>query len=352
MKTTRSSDGTTIAYDTAGSGPRLVLVDGALCTRRIGPGKGLARLLAEHFTVINYGRRGRGDSGDAVEYAIEREVEDLEAVIETAGGNTFVFGQSSGAVLALHAAARLPQITRLAAYEAPSSSTTPARRPDPSTTRRSPNCSPAGSAAPAVRLFLELVGLPAVLVAGMRLTPLWPRLKAVAHTLPYDSLITVEHQQGQPLSPDRWAPVRQRTPCSAGAIAMRGCETRCRHSPTPSPRDTPHAGRPDAQPATQDRRARASAVLSRRARTRQGASRRGRPPGGNLNETVVIRRLRLRWAEHERERADGVKSDRVAALLVSPGPAARAAAGRGLPRSGGRRAHGKASAFACQRASR
>jgi len=103
---------------------------------------------------------------------------------------------------------------------------------------------------------------------------------------------------------------------------------------------------------SQDRRARASAVLSRRARTRQGASRRGRPPGGNLNETVVIRRLRLRWAEHERERADGVKSDRVAALLVSPGPAARAAAGRGLPRSGGRRAHGKASAFACQRASR
>ena len=119
MKTTRSSDGTTIAYDTAGSGPRLVLVDGALCTRRIGPGKGLARLLAEHFTVINYDRRGRGDSGDAVEYAIEREVEDLEAVIETAGGNAFVFGQSSGAVLALHAAARLPQITGLAVYEAP-----------------------------------------------------------------------------------------------------------------------------------------------------------------------------------------------------------------------------------------
>jgi pimeloyl-ACP methyl ester carboxylesterase len=119
MRTTRSSDGTKIAYDTAGSGPLLVLVDGALCTRRIGPGKGLARPLARDFTVINYDRRGRGDSGDADAYAVEREVEDLQAVIEAAGSQGFVFGQSSGAVLALHAAARSPQITRLAIYEAP-----------------------------------------------------------------------------------------------------------------------------------------------------------------------------------------------------------------------------------------
>lgn len=211
MKTTRSSDGTTIAYDTAGTGPRLVLVDGALCTRRIGPGKGLARLLAEHFTVINYDRRGRGDSGDAVEYAIEREVEDLEAVIETAGGNAFVFGQSSGAVLALHAAARLPQITGLAVYEAPFIVDDTRAPTGPEYHEKVTELLARGKRGPAVRLFLELVGLPAVLVAGMRLTPLWPRLKAVANTLPYDSLITVEHQQGQPLSPDRWAPVRQRT---------------------------------------------------------------------------------------------------------------------------------------------
>ncbi len=235
MKTTRSSDGTTIAYDTAGSGPRLVLVDGALCTRRIGPGKGLARLLAEHFTVINYDRRGRGDSGDAVEYAIEREVEDLEAVIETAGGNAFVFGQSSGAVLALHAAARLPQITRLAAYEAPSSSTTPARRPDPSTTRRSPNCSPAGSAAPrcACSSNWSACRRSSSPGCGSRRYGQGSRpSRTPCHTTHSSPSNT---NKASPFHPTGGLLSGNARSCSAGAIAMRGCETRCRHSPTPSP---------------------------------------------------------------------------------------------------------------------
>jgi pimeloyl-ACP methyl ester carboxylesterase len=205
MRTTHSGDGTKIAYDTAGSGPVLVLVDGALCTRRIGPGKGLARLLARDFTVINYDRRGRGDSEDADEYAVEREVEDLEAVIEAAGGPAFVFGQSSGAVLALYAAARSPQVTRLAVYEAPFIVDDTRAPTGPEYHQQLTDLLAHAKRGPAVRLFLRLVGLPPLVIGGLRLTPLWPRLKAIAHTLPHDSLITVEHQQGRPLSPGLWA---------------------------------------------------------------------------------------------------------------------------------------------------
>ena len=204
MRTTHSRDGTKIAYDTAGGGPLLVLVDGALCTRRIGPGKGLARLLARDFTVINYDRRGRGDSGAADEYAVEREVEDLEAVIEAAGGQAFVFGQSSGAVLALHTAARSPQITRLAVYEAPFIVDDTHAPTGPEYHQQLTDLLAHAKRGPAVRLFLRLVGLPPLVIRGLGLTPLWPRLKAIAHTLPHDSLITVEHQQGRPLSPDLW----------------------------------------------------------------------------------------------------------------------------------------------------
>jgi pimeloyl-ACP methyl ester carboxylesterase len=211
MMTTASSDGTPIAYDRAGRGHALVLVDGALCTRKIGPGKRLARELAEDFTVFTYDRRGRGDSGDAAEYAIEREVDDLAAVIEVAGDDAVVFGQSSGAVLALHAAARLPQISRLAVYEAPFVIDGTRAPTGPQFHRGLTELLAHGRRGPAVRLFLEQVGLPTAMIGAMRFTPLWVRLKALANTLPYDSLITVEHQQGQPLSPDQWAAVRQPT---------------------------------------------------------------------------------------------------------------------------------------------
>ncbi len=211
MRTTHSSDGTKIAYDTAGSGPLLVLVDGALCTRRIGPGKGLARVLARDFTVINYDRRGRGDSEDAGAYEVDREVEDLQAVVESAGGEAFVFGQSSGAVLALHAAARSPQITRLALYEAPFVVDDTRAPTGPEFHQTLTDLLARGKRGPAVRQFLRLVGLPTLLIAGMRLTPFWLRLKAIAPTLAYDSLITFEHQQGRALSPDRWAAVTKPT---------------------------------------------------------------------------------------------------------------------------------------------
>ncbi len=216
MPTTHSSDGTKIAYDTSGSGPLLVLVDGALCTRRIGPGSGLARLLARDFTVINYDRRGRGDSGDAPAYEVEREVEDLLAVIEAAGGQAFIFGQSSGAVLALHAAARSPQIIRVGVYEAPFIVDDSRAPTGPEYHQKLTELLDHGKRGQAVRLFLTLVGLPPLVIGGLRLTPLWRKLTAIAPTLTYDSLITVEHQQGRPLSPDLWAAI------SGPTLVLRG----------------------------------------------------------------------------------------------------------------------------------
>ncbi|HEX2728321.1 MAG TPA: alpha/beta hydrolase, partial [Rubrobacteraceae bacterium] len=117
MEKVRSKDGTEIAFDRSGEGPAIILVVGAFNDRSTGAP--LAAALQESFTVINYDRRGRGDSGDTQPYAVEREVEDLEALIEEAGGSASVFGYSSGAVLALRAAARGLAITRLALYDPP-----------------------------------------------------------------------------------------------------------------------------------------------------------------------------------------------------------------------------------------
>jgi pimeloyl-ACP methyl ester carboxylesterase len=114
-----SKDGTAIAFDRLGHGSPVILVDGALCYRGMGQSGQLAELLAQHFTVFTYDRRGRGDSGDTAPYAVEREVEDIAALLSEAGGAAFVWGMSSGAVLALAAANRLSGIKKLALYEAP-----------------------------------------------------------------------------------------------------------------------------------------------------------------------------------------------------------------------------------------
>src|SRR3974390_1934218 len=118
-RTTTSSDGTTIAYTKLGSGPPLILVDGAFCYRENGPTSQLAPLLAEHFTVFAYDRRGRGASGDAQVYAIEREVDDLRALVREAGGSAFAVGISSGGALALQAAAQGVSLKELVLYEPP-----------------------------------------------------------------------------------------------------------------------------------------------------------------------------------------------------------------------------------------
>jgi pimeloyl-ACP methyl ester carboxylesterase len=202
-----SSDGTHIAFDRIGHGPPVVLVAGALCSRTLGPGAKLASALANRFTVFTYDRRGRGDSGDNGSYAVEREIEDLEAVIQEAGGSAFVFGHSSGAVLALEAAARGVPIETLALYEAPLI-VDRSRATTENDWAQIDAAIANGRRGDAVKTFLRLVGVPAFGIAVMRCLPIWAKITAVAHTLPYDGAIVRELQRGEPLSRSRWPSVR------------------------------------------------------------------------------------------------------------------------------------------------
>lgn len=217
MKTATSKDGTRIAYDEMGGGPPIILVGGALNTRSFGPNGPLATLLSPHFTVINYDRRGRGDSGDTQPYAVEREIEDIAALLEEAGGSAHVYGISSGAALALEAANRGLTIERLALYEAPfivDDSRPPI--PDGYLDRLKKLIS-ANRRGDAIKLFMTKgVGLPAVFVALMRFMPAWKKLKAVAHTVPYDASIVVDYEHGEPLPGDRWTDVTMPTLVAVG----------------------------------------------------------------------------------------------------------------------------------------
>ncbi|HWA40655.1 MAG TPA: alpha/beta hydrolase [Gemmatimonadales bacterium] len=193
MPTTTSRDGTTIAYSTQGQGPALVLVDGALCSRQFGPMPGYAKALADSFTVHWYDRRGRGESGDTPSYSVAREVEDLAAMVEVAGGSPFVFGASSGAALALHGAVAGLPIRKLLMYEppyvpVPAGGKTAAQHADAlwELARRD-------ALGAAVRYFMcDVVGMPKPLGYLFALFPMWPKLKAVAHTLPYDLSILAD----------------------------------------------------------------------------------------------------------------------------------------------------------------
>jgi pimeloyl-ACP methyl ester carboxylesterase len=210
VNTVHSKDGTAIAFDRIGQGSPVILVDGALCSRTMGPCQPLATLLAAHFTVFTYDRRGRGNSGDNGPYAVEREIDDLQALVDEAGGAASVWGVSSGAVLALEAASRLIGVTKLALYEAPFI----VDDSRPSTEEDWPRIGAAvaaGRRGDAVKFFLKTVGVPGVVVALMPLLPVWSKLKAVAHTLPYDGAIVRENQKGRPLPAGRWASVTMPT---------------------------------------------------------------------------------------------------------------------------------------------
>jgi len=186
-----STDGTTIAYERVGSGPPLILVDGALCYRAFGPTAGLAPLLASRFTVYRYDRRGRGQSSDTKPYAVEREIEDLEALIKEAGGTAFVCGLSSGAVLAAEAAARGVKIQRLALFEPPFEAVdNPGRRLPPGAAAQLVQLASSGRRSDAVEFFLtKVAGLSTEAIASVRKAPVWPAMEAVAHTLAYDVMI-------------------------------------------------------------------------------------------------------------------------------------------------------------------
>ena len=209
MHTVTSADGTLIAYDRTGSGPPLVLVGGAFSYRRYPGQVKLAELLADRFTVYNYDRRGRGDSGDSAPYAPRREIDDLAAIIAGAGGRAHVWGLSSGAVLALEAAAAGTPISRLAVQEPPLAVDPADRRPPADLRQRVTEMVAAGRRGDAVRYYMvDGMGAPAFVPAMLRLMPgVWKRLTAVAHTLPYDSQLVESYQAGQPLLAGLWAEV-------------------------------------------------------------------------------------------------------------------------------------------------
>jgi pimeloyl-ACP methyl ester carboxylesterase len=188
METAASADGTPIAYDRYGDGPPIITAAGAFCARATT--EPLARALAAQFTVLNYDRRGRGDSGDTAPYAVEREIDDLAALIGAAGGSAAAFGHSSGATLALKAAASGLPITHLVLYEPPFN-------PDDSFPRLPAGLAgelaglvAAGRRGDAVELYqTRAVGLPEPVVAQLRNAPFRPGLEAIAHTLAYDAAV-------------------------------------------------------------------------------------------------------------------------------------------------------------------
>jgi pimeloyl-ACP methyl ester carboxylesterase len=188
MKTVTSADGTAIAFDQLGAGPPLIMVVGAFNTRSTTAP--LAAALQDRFTVLNYDRRGRGDSGDTPPYAVEREIEDLDALITEAGGSGAVFGYSSGANLALKAAAHGLAITQLALYEPPFVVDESRPRPPADLAEQIAGLIAAGRRGEAVELFqTKAIGMPEPVVAQLRQAPFRPGLEAIAHTLVYDATI-------------------------------------------------------------------------------------------------------------------------------------------------------------------
>ncbi|MFC4120915.1 alpha/beta fold hydrolase [Nonomuraea zeae] len=207
MNTVTSPDGTRIVFDRTGTGPAIILVDGAMCYRGAGPAGPLAAELARDFTVYTYDRRGRGDSDDtgtlaadplssdtpdadalsvAAPLSVEREAADLAALIECAGGTAYVFGHSSGAILALETSLRGAGIAKLALFEPPPVGDATAA----DLVKRLDELVRAGERGAAVEAFQTAIGIPAEMVAGMRTSPFRAALEAIAPTLVYDTTLT------------------------------------------------------------------------------------------------------------------------------------------------------------------
>jgi pimeloyl-ACP methyl ester carboxylesterase len=189
MKKAISKDGSSIVYDQLGKGPAVILVCGGSVDRA--SNAPLAALLAKHFTVFNYDRRGRGGSGDTPPYAVEREVEDIDAIVAAAGAAAFLYGTSSGAALALEATRKLSgKITRLALWEPPYFVDESSPRPPADTAWTFTELVSAGLRGDAVEFFMaKVVGMAPEFVAEARKAPWWQAQEAIAHTLAYDATI-------------------------------------------------------------------------------------------------------------------------------------------------------------------
>lgn len=191
MQITRSRDGTTLAYDVYGSGPPLVYITGASCFRSFWPIVQDAKAFAREFTVYNYDRRGRGDSTDTPPYTLEREVEDVEAIIDAAGGRASLYGHSSGAVLALEAALRLGgKVDRIVIYDPPYVHDETEKAQYAELGERVHRLLASGKNGQAMTTFLKGIGMPKLFVYLMRIMPGWRTMAALAPTLAYDIALT------------------------------------------------------------------------------------------------------------------------------------------------------------------
>lgn len=219
LNTVTSRDGTTIAYDRYGQGPVVILVDGALVYRAFNQGMTrLAELLSPHFTVFYYDRRGRGESTDTQPYAVAREVEDIEALIDVVGEPAMLYGVSSGAVLAMEAAIQLGEkVRKLALYEAPYNDDEPARQAWREYTRKLGKLLVEGRPGDAVGLFMVQVGMPEAQLGQMRQHPAWPMWEAVGHTLAYDHTAL--------MGEDASVPVERAAMVSVPTLVMSGSQS-------------------------------------------------------------------------------------------------------------------------------
>lgn len=191
LHTATSRDGTTIAFERIGGGPPLILVGGIFEQRAMDSETAqlaASPLLAEHFTVVHYDRRGRGQSTDTPPYALQREIEDIAALIDVVGGHSFLFGISSGAALAFEAALALgEQVQKLALYEPPYNDDVMAREAWRAFRTRLRDVLAEGRHGDAVALFMGLMGVPADQLDELRQAPMWPLWEAVAPTIAYDA---------------------------------------------------------------------------------------------------------------------------------------------------------------------
>lgn len=220
METVTSKDGTRIAFDQIGKGPVVILVNGALGTRSHAAPDSLAGILSKQFAAIDYDRRGRGDSSDTLPYAAQREIEDIEALVDEFGGSAFLFGNSSGAILALEVARKMPnKVKKLALFEPPFI-IDDSRPPLPEDYVEQLNAATAaGRPGDAVEIFMtKALLIPADFVNMMRNAPMnqtfgdsagakppeWADMEKIAHTLAYDGMIVKDFLAGKPL-PKRWS---------------------------------------------------------------------------------------------------------------------------------------------------
>jgi pimeloyl-ACP methyl ester carboxylesterase len=234
MEKVTSSDGTVIAFDQIGSGTPLILVAGASCDR--GADAGLATALAESFTVLNFDRRGRGDSTDTAPYAVEREVEDLAVLLDAAGGSATVVGLSSGGALAAHAAAAGLPLTHLVLWEPPYRLDAEGQHASREYAETLSGLLADDRRGDALELFMRMVGVPEPMIAGMRQSPYWAAGEALAPTLAYDAAVMGDgavpvDRLGQVVAPTLVlaggaSPAWMRESAAAAAAAVPGADTR------------------------------------------------------------------------------------------------------------------------------